>query len=271
MLTATAELSVERKEHRVRRIHLFLLVAVAWSGAFWWSYSLSQSGLIPYRVPDFFLPLGGFGLLIVAAVFAFADGGLPAVGRWLALTTSYRHSPRLYLAALLPASLLLVAVLAYGQIMAPEGYRFSPVLKVVVLFGLLVAWVEEVVWRGYALPRLLETHSLVQASLILSVVWLMFHLPLYFVPGYNAWGTMGFFAWAPFYIAFTFFLSWLGASTRYSVLLPMLSHYAVNWAVAGHEPRSIENVAALLAAALLALTLPLLYRKATFRSRIRTD
>lgn len=245
----------------MRRVHFFLLIAVAWSGVFWWPYSLSQAGIIPIQVPGFFVALGGFGLLLVAGLFAFAEGGLPAIRRWLARSASWRHPFRLYLIALLPAFLLLISVLAYGQTGAPSGFRFSPVLQVVMIFGLLVAWVEEAVWRGYALPRLLETHDRFQASVILSIVWLIFHLPLYFAPDYNAWGIMGFFAWAPFYVAFTFFLTWLGISTRYSVLLPTLSHYAVNWAVAGHEPRSVENVAAISAAVILAFTLPFLYRR----------
>lgn len=244
----------------MRRVHYFLLLAIAWSGAFWWTFSLSRANLLPLSVPDLFVPVGGFGLVAIAGLFTFAEGGRSAVGRWLALTFEWRHAPSAYLAALLPATLLLLVIVLYGLIAAPVGYRFSPVLQVGILFGLIVAWVEEVVWRGYALPRLVERHGLVGACVVLTLVWLLFHAPLYLAPEYNAWGALGFAAWAPFYAAFTFYLGWLGASIRYSVLLPMLSHFAVNWAVAGHEPRSVENVAALVTAVLLALALPWLYR-----------
>jgi len=39
---------------------------------------------------------------------------------------------------------------------------------------------EEIGWRGYALDRLQEKHSALNASLLLSAVWIMWHLPLFF-------------------------------------------------------------------------------------------
>ena len=42
---------------------------------------------------------------------------------------------------------------------------------------------EEVAWRGYLLPRLLEGRGPVVASLILGVIWWLWHLPLVWTSG----------------------------------------------------------------------------------------
>jgi membrane protease YdiL (CAAX protease family) len=42
---------------------------------------------------------------------------------------------------------------------------------------------EELGWRGYALPKLQETHGALTSSLIVGVVWSVWHLPMLFIPG----------------------------------------------------------------------------------------
>jgi membrane protease YdiL (CAAX protease family) len=42
---------------------------------------------------------------------------------------------------------------------------------------------EEVAWRGYLLPRLLERRGPVVASLVLGVIWWLWHLPLVWTAG----------------------------------------------------------------------------------------
>lgn len=44
---------------------------------------------------------------------------------------------------------------------------------------------EEVGWRGYALTELKKRFSTVASSLILGVIWGLWHLPLWFVSGYS--------------------------------------------------------------------------------------
>jgi len=50
-------------------------------------------------------------------------------------------------------------------------------------FLLVVAVIEEVGWRGYALPKLLEKHSLIASSAVLGAVWALWHVPLFLIPG----------------------------------------------------------------------------------------
>ena len=70
---------------------------------------------------------------------------------------------------------------------------------------------EELGWRGYALPHLLEDRSPIRATLILGLVWGVWHVPVY--------GPLGFVV--PLILAF--FYTYLWARTR-SVLLCIVLH-----------------------------------------------
>jgi len=51
------------------------------------------------------------------------------------------------------------------------------------IFLFVVAVIEEIEWRGYTLPKLLETHSLMVSSAVLRAVWALWHVPLFLIPG----------------------------------------------------------------------------------------
>jgi membrane protease YdiL (CAAX protease family) len=79
------------------------------------------------------------------------------------------------------ATLLLLA--AFGQ---PIAWENALPLALVVPIGLFIWLVgavpEEYGWRGYALPRLLEKMTPLSASVLLGLVWGIWHLPLHFIP-----------------------------------------------------------------------------------------
>lgn len=73
----------------------------------------------------------------------------------------------------------------------PLGYTGFQVLArapymifVYLFFGLITngPFNEEFGWRGYLLDKLLAKHSVVAASLLVGLVWGVWHLPLYFYP-----------------------------------------------------------------------------------------
>jgi membrane protease YdiL (CAAX protease family) len=75
---------------------------------------------------------------------------------------------------------------------------------------------EELGWRGFALPRLLELTDARKASLLLGVVWAVWHLPAFYVGSMSQSGL----AFLPFVgnvIAFSVLMTWLFVHTRGSV------------------------------------------------------
>lgn len=245
----------------MKTVHWFLLCALLWTWTFWFSYALGEAGILDQALPDFFIPLGGFGLLLVAGMFAYYDGAWSAVKNILKRSLDGRHTPYFWIMALLPALFLLISMAAYGQLAQPNGLTFHIPLSLGMMGGLLIAWIEETVWRGYALPHLLKQHTPFKASAILAVTWLVFHFPLYLIPNYNAWGEIGWLAWVPWYIVYTYFLTWLAMQTRCSVLIATFSHFVVNWVIAWYAPVFMENIAALGGSILLLCLIAYLFPK----------
>jgi membrane protease YdiL (CAAX protease family) len=64
----------------------------------------------------------------------------------------------------------------------------SPLLLIpifIVMFFLGGGLNEEIGWRGYALDRIQSKYSALAASLFLGVFWIVWHLPVFFLPGTN--------------------------------------------------------------------------------------
>jgi membrane protease YdiL (CAAX protease family) len=86
---------------------------------------------------------------------------------------------------------------------------------------------EEIGWRGYALPRLSERAGLGPASVVLGVIWAVWHLPLFLVPASDTFG-QSFPLFLTEVTAMSVAMAWLYWRTRGSLLLVMLLHAAVN-------------------------------------------
>jgi membrane protease YdiL (CAAX protease family) len=87
---------------------------------------------------------------------------------------------------------------------------------------------EELGWRGFALPRLLERFNPFVASLILGAIWGVWHLPSFFVGGMEQ-SAMS----IPLFLLNALFLSifvtWVFLHTGGSVLIAVLIHFSVNF------------------------------------------
>jgi uncharacterized protein len=87
---------------------------------------------------------------------------------------------------------------------------------------------EELGWRGYALPRLLQFHSPVVATFILSVLWTLFHLPAFFEPGTYQFG-LSFIWFSLFCFSLCFIMTWLYMNTGGNwIASGLIPHYMIN-------------------------------------------
>lgn len=133
---------------------------------------------------------GSFGPGIAAAILTLR-GGRDEFLAWARAFVKSRCGWRAYAAAFLPfplAVLLLTLLLGYEPLIdAPGGQPawafYATIFPAAILNGIVAAVMgagpigEEGGWRGYLLPRLLESGGESRASLIIGVIWALWHLP----------------------------------------------------------------------------------------------
>jgi membrane protease YdiL (CAAX protease family) len=124
---------------------------------------------------------------LVALALAALTEGLGGVGRLLRQLGRWRVGFRWYVIApglgLVLRLAMSVLGLALGLIPRLQLRPLTPAEVVLLAFiPLLPAFLEELGWRGYALPQLLERYSPLAAGLILAVPWAVIHLALH-LPG----------------------------------------------------------------------------------------
>lgn len=172
------------------------------------------------------------GVLVAALILSGVTGGWPAVKALLARMVRVKVGPRWYLTAVLIGPVLAFAALALGLlfgIKAPETWGHpSDLLPTFLIMFLFVGLGEEPGWRGYLLPTLQGSYSALKSSLIVGVVWAVWHAPFY--GSQVPWEQV-----APFFlnvIAGSVVMAWIFNNARGSVFLAMLMH-AVNNTVGG--------------------------------------
>ena len=99
------------------------------------------------------------------------------------------------------------------------------------IFWILTAGIgEESGWRGYALPKLQGNMSALSATLIVTLLWVGWHLPRFFY--YGNYMILGFSVLplaAHGFLALAIVLTWLYNSTRGSILMAALFHGGYNF------------------------------------------
>ena len=202
----------------VRRFPLIAYFVLAFAFT-WWVYPLLR-----------FSPLIGlfglFGPALAAVVVTAVTDGRAGVSALLSRTVRWRVPIPWYLVAIgLPA---LLALLAAGLAVWFGTAVFGVGQLTVIDFVLVVLVVgEELGWRGYALPKLLDKFPPLVASVILGVLWGVWHLPTFVIPGTPQY-QHPFAAFVLLTTAYSILLSWLFLHTRGSVLLATLFHGSIN-------------------------------------------
>jgi uncharacterized protein len=208
----------------IRKNQLAAFVAMAYALS-WWPWVWYQFD--PATVDAPILPVGP--LLAALIVLALA-GGWPAIKEWLGKIAHWRVGWTWYaLVLLLPAALTLLAMginLAFGA-KRSAAFEVPDVGQLSIRFVFIFLWIglgEEPGWRGFALPRLLPGRPALAAALLLGLIHLIWHAPLYGVE-YNSANVL---PWGITVACFSVVICWVYLHTGGSVLMPMLMHASNN-------------------------------------------
>lgn len=184
---------------------------------------------------------------VIAVVFIACTTGRPGFKRLMSRLVHFRFILRWYLYAILMMPLIVgfaYLCLHYlcGQkfdsvlvpIIAPQIWLAIPmILYFIVVQGPLG---EELGWRGYVLPMLLEKFTPAKASIILGLIWSAWHYPKFFISHTiqrslsNAYGlALALIGFTLYTIILTFMMTLLYVKTNGSIFAAILFHAMANY------------------------------------------
>jgi uncharacterized protein len=192
---------------------------------------LAKLGVIEGPVERFLLPalLGGFGPVLAAVLAARLESGGAGVRALFARFRIGGVGAIWYVVALVIFAAIYVAGTAlYRAFGATDAGRwlYLPENAQHVAAMIMMPLVEEPGWRGFALPRLQPRYGALRASLLLGVVWAIWHTMMFILQGM----TPVVFAVASVnIIGGSVIFSWIYNRTRGSLLIATLAHVGVHW------------------------------------------
>lgn len=193
-----------------------------------------------YGLPVIGLPISTISLIAI-------QDGKDGLNLLIKRSLMFKISWKWYLVILIP-----ILFSAVSTFMSKFFYEFSVLyhfnidrLLGFIVIALVVLLLEEIGWRGYLLPRLQGNFTALKSSIILGVVWGIWHLPLwlleperiYFEP---AW--IAFICFVAHSIFGSIFYTFLFNSTKGSILLVSLYHAAGNVFILITPPDRLMNL-----------------------------
>jgi uncharacterized protein len=221
-------------------------MAYAFSWIVWTPWVLGEdgAGLLPIDISETASGyLNAAAILVGPTLSAFimtaTTEGREGVRRLLGRYVLWRVGLRWYLFALVGVPLImLLGTMVYSMELPNLGALGGPsyLLSYLGYFALVTVLggplLEEGGWRGFALPRMERLHGPLLASLILGVLWALWHLPEFLVPSWAAssggGGVLGITLFTLTAITFTIIITWVFNNTRASLLLAILVHASID-------------------------------------------
>lgn len=212
----------------VRTAAGFTVLAIGLSWAIWlplvWSASDSP-------IKD----LGSFGPALAALIVVMARPDRR--GPWLSRLKAWRVPSRWYALVLVGPLVVCTAAVLAAQALGATDLRFNDLAQLylvvpVFLFVLVLGGPlgEEPGWRGLLLPTLAERTTYPVAGLIVGVVWAIWHLPLFLIPG-TPQADLPVVAYLVLTVALGVVYGSVARHTSGSVLVVILLHASSNTAV----------------------------------------
>jgi membrane protease YdiL (CAAX protease family) len=171
--------------------------------------------------------LSVFTPFLVALIFTAVSKGRKGVYDLFVGQTIRKTAPKwLFLSFFaLPVLISMAVLTSLNFEVSAFGFRSTQLMpQLLVIF--LIAIGEEYGWRGYLLPRLLKKYSVFHSSLILGLIWGLWHFPAYLI-GTGVPDQMSFPIFLIWVVLGTLFISWIYYCTR-SVLTSILAHMGAN-------------------------------------------
>ncbi len=220
----------------------FFLLAFGLTWIFMIADALGSHEVLPFRLPLPLMIVMGYMPTLAAVIVTGRTKGKTGVRALLGKLLIARVGLRWYAVAIFGLTMIYIGTIALYNAMGfapalsylsektpPFSSPLDLIPRIILLF-LIVGIIngEELAWRGFALPRLQAKYSALTSSLILGVIWSLFHLPLFFTLTGSSQADWSFSSFLLSTVSITIFYTWIYNNTRGSVWLAYLFHAAAN-------------------------------------------
>lgn len=216
----------------------YFVATFLWTWIFWLPLALVGLGI---------LPLGADLVKNLLAPATFLGGAGPAFGAFYSLRTlSGKGSIANYLKSLLDLRFgwkaWIIPVIVLGGITfiawgLPELWgepRINMLLPSIWVFPLFLLYaivvgggLEELGWRGYIMDKMEDRLGPWLGNLVLGVIWAVWHLPLFFIPG-TTQSHMNFLAFMLNTTGISWFFAWVRRSSGNRTMAAIVAHGLLN-------------------------------------------
>jgi len=239
----------EASRFEPQKFYLYLLIAFGWSWLLWLPsviITLTDNQSLMYWMHDVEMTFW-LGLIAIAGIFS-TFGPFVAAFTVTGLTEGREGVRRLwgrFWDARLPGAWLWISFLVPFLLIAlprfiviPLGYplQLAWASQPLVILGWLLnnfirsgGMSEEFGWRGFALPQLQARWNALASSLILGVIWAVWHLPLWFLAGSSQQGT-SFWPFLGNLLLLSILYTWVFNNAKGSILVAVIFHTMANTA-----------------------------------------
>ena len=250
-------------KRKFKHVTLFFVISCVWTWVFYSAIILF--GLSPYTGVGMILFICGgcsptfVGLIIVLVTYNKAEKldylkrcyqvKRIKAGWWLFILLIF---PAIYAISIMIGQLMggVLPEMANIKAVLQNPISFIPLLLISFMSG---PFSEELGWRGYALKPLLDKLGFTKASVLIGVIWGIWHWPLFFMPetwhGQMGFKLAGFWMFMLSSVGQAIIISFVFIKTNQSILSSMLLHLGLNFTgqMLAKTSDTVETTANLLA------------------------
>jgi uncharacterized protein len=211
----------------------FIGFTLLYSWTLWLLMILSNKGLLPFKFPTNFL--GSFGPAVGALLVTGIIHGKTGLKNILKSLINWKTSAWTYIFSIFFIIAVYSLTICVSYIIDPSMIKLQklPGIAEIIIYFFLIAILggplgEEIGWRGFLQPELLKRFNPTLTSLFIALIWLIWHIPLFWLEGaVQEGGSIIYFALSVFAMAFLFTLLYIKSNG--SLLLAVLFHTMINY------------------------------------------
>ena len=222
----------------------FFLLTFAYSWVIWIPSVLDGIGIkLPFDVAEYSIVvviIGAFAPIMAAITLVAQDAGWKGTKAFLGQALDFHFKP-IYLVIALALPVLIHAIAHYlapavgldvAKTLFPTETPVAPIVLAIPYFILMLViggGQEEFGWRGYAQEPLQRKIGVIPASLVIGVIWGIWHLPLWFMTG-DLHSAYSFLAFVIMTTSISIMYAWLYNSSGKKLIVVMFFHAMNNTA-----------------------------------------